>query len=96
MEFIFEFDKKKSSANCIKHGISLEKAIGLWLSDAVELDARYSGKPRFFKIGLIDGKMYTCIFTKRGEKIRLISCRRSRENEEKNFKEKQKYKTDFS
>lgn len=32
-------------------------------------------------IGKISGKLYACIYTSRGEAIRLISCRRASEKE---------------
>ena len=40
---------------------------------------------RWAIIGSIDGKFYTGIYTKRAEKIRLISVRRSQNNEEKYY-----------
>lgn len=78
----FEFDNNKSLLNTTKHGLSLDAAKELWLVPAVEIVARTQGEPRFMLIGKISGKCYSCIFTKRGEVIRLISVRRSRKSEE--------------
>jgi uncharacterized DUF497 family protein len=39
-------------------------------------------------VGKIGGKFWTVIFTMRGETIRLISARRSRENEQNAYHEK--------
>ncbi|MDI6794421.1 MAG: BrnT family toxin, partial [bacterium] len=39
-------------------------------------------------IGKIKSDLYSCIFTIRGEKIRIISCRRSRKNERSIYHEK--------
>ena len=37
---------------------------------------------RYIVLGMIDGKHWTAITTKRGKRIRIISVRRSRKNEE--------------
>jgi uncharacterized DUF497 family protein len=78
----FELDPQKSGENLKKHGISLEEAKELWLVPAVEIEARTVDEPRWMAIGMIRGKIYSCIYTKRGETIRLISARRSRSEEE--------------
>jgi uncharacterized DUF497 family protein len=78
----FEFDHNKSQMNTAKHGISLEDAKKLWFVPGVEIEARTQGESRFMLVGQIKEKCYSCIFTKRGETIRLISARRSRKSEE--------------
>lgn len=77
----FEFDPEKSKANREKHGISLEEATRLWSVPAVETEARTEDERRFLIIGPLGDKLYSCIFTRRGEKIRLISARRRRRKE---------------
>lgn len=84
----FEFDLQKSEANKLKHGISLIEARQLWDVPAIELRAKTIDEPRFMLIGKINGKLYSCIYTLRDEKIRLISARRSREKEEKIYHER--------
>ncbi len=79
---LFEFDENKSLANKVKHGISLDEAKHLWFVPAVEIEARTQGEARFMLIGQLNNKCYSCIFTKRGEIVRLISARRSRASEE--------------
>ena len=78
----FEHNPEKSIANRHKHGISLEKAQELWFGPFVQGPARKMNEERWMIIGKLEGKLYTCIFTMRDETIRLISARRSRENEE--------------
>lgn len=77
----FEFDAQKSRLNKIKHGIDFHEAQILWEGPSVEFAAKSEYENRFAIIGPIEGKFYTCIFTLRGENIRIISCRRSRQNE---------------
>jgi len=79
----FEYNQHKSVANQQKHGIDFEKAKRLWEGDYVEIEAKTVDEPRFLLIGQLEGKCFSCIFTRRGEVIRLISCRRSRKEEEK-------------
>ena len=78
----FEFDTDKSKANKNKHGIDFVKAQVLWKDpDRVEIPAKIIDEPRFLVIGRISDKYWSSIITYRGEKIRLISVRRSRKEE---------------
>lgn len=77
----FEFDEKKSRANRIKHGINFHRTQLIWEGPYVEYAAKQEFENRFAIIGPIDGKLHTCIYTIRGSKMRIISCRRSRRKE---------------
>ena len=77
----FEFDQVKSSTNKEKHGISLEEAQALWEEFYVEVPARDIDEPRWMVIGKIDNRLFVCVYTRRGETVRLISCRRARDKE---------------
>jgi uncharacterized DUF497 family protein len=78
----FEYDERKSRLNKLKHGIDFVKAQDLWLDrDLDEIAARQGREPRWLVIGRIAGKHWTAIVTRRGDRIRLISVRRSREKE---------------
>ena len=77
----FEFDKVKSEANKHKHGVSLDEARQIWDDAYLEIAARTVDEPRWIIIGKVRGRLYACIFTRRGESLRLISCRRAREKE---------------
>lgn len=77
----FDFDPNKSDANFKKHGLSLDQAKGLWEVPAVVVKARTTGEERFVMIGRLSGKLYSCIYTMRGETVRLISARRSHRKE---------------
>ncbi len=78
----FEYDPDKSAENKRKHGIDFEVAQRLW-SDAglVEIPARTTDESRWLLIGKIDEKYWSAIITRRGDNIRLISVRRSRDEE---------------
>jgi uncharacterized protein len=78
----FEFDEAKSQRNEAKHGIDFVKAQALWLDEMrVEIPARTEDEPRFVLIGRLGEKHWSAVFTYRGEGIRLISVRRSRQEE---------------
>lgn len=88
----FEYDPEKSKINLKKHGITLEDAKQLWFVPSVVVEARMAEERRWMrighiKVGQIEGKFYSCVFTMRKEAIRLISARRSRPNEEKLYYE---------
>ena len=78
----FEFDGTKSKANAAKHGIDFVTAQALWLDERViEIPARTEDEPRSLVIGCIEGRHYSAVITHRGNGIRIISVRRSREKE---------------
>lgn len=84
----FEWDEIKSQTNLDKHGIPLSGACPMWNGPVLELESNQPGEPRKLAIGKIGGKFWTVIFTMRGDTIRIISARRSRENEKKLYHEK--------
>ncbi|MEA1991876.1 MAG: BrnT family toxin, partial [Thermodesulfobacteriota bacterium] len=49
--------------------------------DLIEISARTEDEPRFFVVGRIGEKHWSGIITCRGERIRIISVRRSRREE---------------
>lgn len=80
----FEFDPNKSQANRIKHGIDFLSAQELWDDEnRLVIPAQTKGEVRFALIGRIGHAFWTAIYTIRNEKIRIISVRRSRNEEKK-------------
>nr|WP_197075652.1 BrnT family toxin [Leptospirillum sp. Group II 'CF-1'] len=80
--FIFEFDDRKSRANLSKHGINFLDAQLLWNDpNLLEIPAKTEDEARYLVIGKIDGKLWSAVITYRGTNIRLISVRRSRNEE---------------
>ena len=78
----FEYDPDKSWANKQKHGIDFEEAQALWLDPhLIQIRARTEDEPRFMVIGQIGRKYWSGILTYRDDVVRLISVRRSREDE---------------
>jgi uncharacterized DUF497 family protein len=80
--FSFEFDPRKSKSNLEKHGIDFVQAQMLWLDpDLLEIPAKTVDESRFLVIGRIGDKHWSAVITYRDENIRIISARRSREEE---------------
>ncbi|MDO8139876.1 MAG: BrnT family toxin [Candidatus Brocadiales bacterium] len=78
----FEFDPQKSKRNKEKHGIDFYEAQALWDGpDFIEVPVKTNDELRFLVIGKISGKHWSGVITYRGEKIRIISVRRSRKEE---------------
>jgi uncharacterized DUF497 family protein len=78
----FQFDPKKSDANKQKHGLDFYEAQALWDDpDLIEIPVQTVDEPRYLVIGMISGKHWSGVITYRGEKIRIISVRRSRKEE---------------
>jgi len=78
----FEFDKRKSRSNKKKHGIDFIEAQALWEDpDLIEIPARTTDEPRFLVVGRIGDRHWSGIVTYRKDRMRIISVRRSREEE---------------
>jgi uncharacterized DUF497 family protein len=78
----YEFDENKSESNKAKHGMDFREAQVLWNDpDLIEIPARISDEPRFVAIGQIAGKHWSVVITHRGDKVRIISVRRARQEE---------------
>ena len=77
----FEFDELKSRSNLEKHGIDFQRAQRLWDGPVIRLRSRNRTEDRELVIGRIETHHWTAIVTRREEKIRIISVRRSRDEE---------------
>ncbi|MGW8256379.1 MAG: BrnT family toxin [Thermoguttaceae bacterium] len=78
----FEYDVKKSGANKKKHGIDFLEAQALWDDqNLLEVPAKTSDERRFLVIGKISDKHWSAVIAFRGEKIRIISVHRARDEE---------------
>ncbi len=82
----FEFDPAKSQANKAKHGIDFIEAQAIWSdADRLEIPARSLDEPRHQVIGRIGERTWSAFITYRNEKIRIISVRRARPDEEARY-----------
>lgn len=78
----FEFDPRKSETNAGSHGIDFVAAQALWADpDLLEIPARTTGESRYLVIGRIRDKHWSAVITYRETRVRIISVRRSRQEE---------------
>jgi len=83
----FEYDEKKSQINKEKHNIDFVEAQKLWQDEeALVVPANIvDNEIRYALISKILTKCFVVIFTIREDTNRIISVRRCRKNEEKNY-----------
>ena len=78
----FEYDPSKSDANREKHGIDFVRAQFLWTDQRrIVAPARSTTEPREAIIATLDGVHWTAVYTMRGQAVRIISVRRSSDEE---------------
>jgi uncharacterized DUF497 family protein len=78
----FEFDPRKSRSNKKKHGIDFDEAQAMWDDlDLIVVPARTSDESRYLVVGRIGETHWSGVITYREDRIRIISVRRSRDEE---------------
>jgi uncharacterized DUF497 family protein len=81
-----EFDSKKSESNKRKHGLNFVEAQALWGDpDRIEVPAQTQGEKRFVLTGRLADTHWSAIFTMREDRVRIISVRRARKQEVKEY-----------
>ena len=82
----FEWDEAKRLANIDKHGLDFRDALFAFEDPHLIAEARPMGmEHRWLLVGRLDGRHVSIIFTRRGDAIRVISMRRSRNEERKRY-----------
>ena len=85
----FEWDEDKRLANIRKHGIDFAEAIEIWNSDVLDPAAtrRVAAELRLLALGMLqtDATVIAVVYTHRDGVRRIISARRARRNERKNY-----------
>ena len=84
----FDFDPAKDEANRFKHGLPL--AFGRRVFDdpfhqIVQSFRPIDGENRFKAVGRVEDRLITTVYVWRGERIRLISVRRSNGSERRDY-----------
>ena len=85
-----EFDHAKDAANREKHGVSLAFGADVlvdrnWLE---VLDVRFDYvEERFVAYGMVEGRVWVCVFTPRNEVCRIISVRKANDRETRRYHE---------
>jgi uncharacterized DUF497 family protein len=86
----FEWDPAKNEINERKHGISFPSA-SLVFDDPyhikVDTTKPEHGEVRMKAVGMVGAELFVVIYTDRGSYRRIISARRSRPNERRDYRE---------
>ena len=85
----FEWDEDKNLKNIEAHGVDFVRAKEIWTGEVIEVPSgqQHHGEMRHLAIGTVgdDERLITVVFTYRCEIRRIISARRARDNERKNY-----------
>ena len=78
----FEYDPAKSASNLKKHGAGFDRVRALW-DDPLGFDVAMSreGEVRLVRVGTMDDRPWLAVWTRRQDKVRIISFRRTNEEE---------------
>lgn len=87
----FEWNQEKARCNFEKHGVTFSEGATIFSDQriATMLDPDHSqDEERSIAIGVsVKGRILIVVFTDRGNKIRLISCRKATSTERKTYEE---------
>ena len=83
---MFEWDEDKRLKNLAKHKLDFVGARLLFDGrGTVSVESNYPFEARLVTTAMIDGKLYTVVWTWRDEVRRIISLRRARDGEERAY-----------
>jgi uncharacterized DUF497 family protein len=79
----FEWDERKAACNLSKHGVAFDHVVLFEFELAVEtIDDRWDyGETRMIAYAPLNGSLHALVYTRRDDRIRVISLRRANERE---------------
>ncbi len=88
----FEWDEAKRWSNLAKHQFDFVRARLLFdgrpiITVASHVPVTSAPEYRVVSMGIVDDRFITVIWTKRGDKIRIISARSARDDERRAYRE---------
>jgi len=87
----FEWDEEKANTNLRKHGISFDEAAKIFLdpfSITIPDPDHSMDELRYVDIGSSEkGRVLVVVYTERGVRIRIISCRKATPSERRLYEE---------
>ncbi|MGP9810591.1 BrnT family toxin [Rhodopseudomonas sp. NSM] len=85
----FEWDDAKNRRNLVKHGLDFDEAAEVFYDRIALRRSDRNNEERWIAVGVSHGRIVTVIFTRRDDKIRIISARHPRPNEERDYRHAQ-------
>ncbi len=80
---MFSWDEKKREANKAKHGVDFTEAEAFEFETAlIAIDDRFDyGEVREIALGKIGKRVHVVVFTRRGDKLHIVSLRKANARE---------------
>ena len=82
----FEWDNQKRELNLAKHGIDFDSAIEVFDGPIILRRSDRNNEERWTALAYSDDRLVVVVFTRRADVIRIISARRARKNEEREYR----------
>lgn len=82
----FEWDENKSEINLAKHAIAFDDASEIFYGKIVVRRSDRNNEERWIAIGYSENRLIAVVFTRREGVVRIISARRARKNEEREYR----------
>jgi uncharacterized DUF497 family protein len=82
----FDWDERKNRSNLAKHGIDFDSAVEVFYGPIVLRRSDRNNEERWTALGYSGDRLIVVVFTRRADVIRIISARRARKNEEREYR----------
>jgi uncharacterized DUF497 family protein len=82
----FEWDHQKRELNLAKHGIDFDSAIEVFYGPIILRRSDRNNEERWTALAYSDDRLILVVHTRRADVIRIISARRARKNEEREYR----------
>jgi uncharacterized protein len=82
----FEWDDGKNRHNIAKHNIDFDDAKEVFYRPVITRQTNRGNEERWIAIGYSENRLIAVVFTWRNDVIRIISARRARKNEEREYR----------
>jgi uncharacterized DUF497 family protein len=82
----FEWDQQKNELNRVKHSIDFDDAVEIFYGAVLLRRSDRNNEERWIAVGSLEGRLIAMIFAWRANVVRIISARRARENEEREYR----------
>ena len=82
----FEWDEAKNQTNIEKHGIPFTVAAYILAGKYLLKSSDRDGETRWIAVGEYEHRLFAVVFTRRQKRYRIISIRRARHAEERDYR----------
>ena len=81
----FEWDDAKAAKVFRERGIDFNDMIKIFFGPRFDVSSNQKGEKRTVAVGMFNDRLFAVPFTKRGDVVRIITARRARKNEEREY-----------